>query len=229
MCSHVPCWSRLDIRMILHDMTYSKIHLWRTCAPTLYTVMGLSSLKVRFLAGLELYLHLDSTNFSRASRATSSDIVGTLEEQHKMFNLSKAQNYQQSISERRWLIDVCVTWHWAPKCFCWVQAGGCRQGEVDTTGSHPLDTTSTQTQKHRRWRLEQVEEKRKENRRLTSIVALVSVNVFQPASRGSWRSLLWYVRIKWAWSEEAKKRLFLIKHTWGWRWRDIYLLQQIFW
>lgn len=49
--------------------------------PTRYTVTGFRSLKVRFLAGLELYLHLDSTNLSRASLATSSDTVGTLEDQ----------------------------------------------------------------------------------------------------------------------------------------------------
>lgn len=42
--------------------------------------MGFRSLKVRFLAGLELYLHLDSTNLSRASRATSSETVGTLQD-----------------------------------------------------------------------------------------------------------------------------------------------------
>lgn len=46
---------------------------------TRYTVMGWSCLKVRFLAGLELYLHLDSTKRSRASLAWSSDTLGTLE------------------------------------------------------------------------------------------------------------------------------------------------------
>lgn len=47
---------------------------------TRYTVMGWSCLKVRFLAGLELYRHLDSTKRSRASRAWSSDTAGTLQE-----------------------------------------------------------------------------------------------------------------------------------------------------
>lgn len=52
--------------------------------PTLYTVMGFRSLKVRFLAGLELYLHFDSTNLISASLATASDTVGTLEDQHTL-------------------------------------------------------------------------------------------------------------------------------------------------
>lgn len=56
--------------------------------PTRYTVTGLRSVKVRFLAGLELYLHLDSTNLRRASLATSSDIMGTLDEQRTTFVLS---------------------------------------------------------------------------------------------------------------------------------------------
>lgn len=45
---------------------------------TRYTVMGWSCLKVRLRAGLELYLHLDSTKRSSASLAWSSDTVGTL-------------------------------------------------------------------------------------------------------------------------------------------------------
>ena len=44
--------------------------------------MGFRSLNVRFLAGLELYVHLDSTNFRRASLATSSDTEGTLQKKH---------------------------------------------------------------------------------------------------------------------------------------------------
>lgn len=52
-----------------------------SCLFTRYTVMALSCLKVRFLAGLELYLHLDSTKRSRAFRAWSSETLGTLEEQ----------------------------------------------------------------------------------------------------------------------------------------------------
>lgn len=45
---------------------------------TRYTVMGWSCLKVRLRAGLELYLHLDSTKRSSASLAWSSDTAGTL-------------------------------------------------------------------------------------------------------------------------------------------------------
>lgn len=110
---------------------------------------------------------------------------------------------------------MCVTWHWAPKCSCWVQAGGYRQGEVDTMGYHPLDVhinTNTKNKGDEGWEMLN-QNRREENKRLTSsLEALVSVYVIQPARRGSWRSLFWYVWIKCTWKEEVKKKLFSVSH-----------------
>ena len=50
-------------------------------------------LNVRFLAGLELYFHFDSTNFNKASLAASSDRVGTLNE-HKYTQTSPSPQVQ---------------------------------------------------------------------------------------------------------------------------------------
>lgn len=126
------------------------------------------------------------------------------------------------------VIDVCVTWHWAPTCSCWVQAGGCRQGEAGTTSYHPLDTnanTETRDENAEKWE-KTVDKITDESRRLTSsFVTLVSMYVVQPARRGSRWSLLWDVWIKNIWQKKIKKRD--LNQTWK-HCRHIFFLSNYF-
>lgn len=187
---------------------------------------GLSSLKVRFRAGLELYRHFDSTNLSRASLATSSDTVGTLgEKTHTSQRLITDSSTEWFINKvRRWWCALPDVGHQrVPVEFRLGVVGRGRwiQRVISLC-------TNTDTQTHRRGRFRNVkEEKQKsredDSRRTSSFVTLVSMDVIQPAGRRRWRSLLWYVWIERTWEDEEQKNVSSLIWDDGWSAERVFL------
>ena len=86
--------------------------------------------------------------------------------------------------------------------------------------------TNTETQRRRRGRFRNVKEEKQKwsedsSTHTSSFVTLVSMDVIQPARRGRWGSLLWYVWVKRTWKDEEQKNLLSliwdVNEDDGWR------------